>query len=88
MNEEELAKKLVETFIGLQYQERIDKLLEGNAYWEITDRKIELVNPKNIKVNKNTIIVSNQSEKHKPYGKSLIKPLNDLKGGKETNDKI
>ena len=71
---EDFEKRLVEQFIKLIYRADLDKLIGGDSYWEFTDRKIEVIDPKNIKYNKKKgiIIQPRRLTKQKLYGKSIL----------------
>jgi len=82
MEHNELIIKLIENLQKMLSLSDLDRSLMGNAFWEITDRKIELHDPTKVKLKKGIYIVENtQSE---PKGKSIIEPtkLKEDKNGR------
>ena len=63
-------KKLIEQLKKIIRQAEMDMDITGNAYWKFTDRKIELVNPKEIKIEDNFIQTIKTNDKL--YGKSIL----------------
>jgi hypothetical protein len=74
---DKIIKKVVETLQKMLLQSDLDVKLYGNSYWEISDRKIELLNPKDIKLKKGYYVVKNKA--FKPIGKSIIEPSEVVK---------
>jgi hypothetical protein len=75
---DKIIKKVVETLQKMLLQSDLDIKLYGEAYWEISDRKIELLNPFDVKLNKGIYVVKNRA--FKPIGKSIIEP-SEVKDG-------
>ena len=81
MEQKEFTKKLVESFMKLINKADLDKIIYGESYWEFTDRKIEVLDPKKVKLTINKKgktspekfeICSERLTKHKLYGKSIL----------------
>jgi len=53
----DFEKRLIEQFVKLIDRADLDRIITGNSYWEFTDRKIEVINPKNIKYSKKKGII-------------------------------
>ena len=74
MTKEKFEKILIEKFFKLINRADLDMIIYGNAYWKFTDRKIEVINPEDIKYSKKKgiIIQPRRLTKHKLKGKSIL----------------
>ena len=50
LKEKEFNQKLIDGFVKLKQRADLDKMIYGNAFYEITDRKIEIINPEKINI--------------------------------------
>ena len=82
LTESEVFQKLFKNMYSMILESKADKVLYGNCYWEISDRKIELIDPTKIKYIKKGIIhiISTPNGVGKLHGKSLIKPKRKKNG--------
>jgi len=81
LTEKEFTEKLIDSFMKLIDRADLDKFIYGNAFWEFTNRKIELIKPEkvtltNSKTKKANVdkyfIQKKRLTKSKLYGKSIL----------------
>jgi len=71
LTQNQFTEKLIDSFMKLILKADLDKTLFGNSYWEFTDRKIEVINPMSIKINKDGVVVCpKRLTKYKLKGKT------------------
>jgi hypothetical protein len=69
---DKIIERIVETLQKMMLQSGIEVKLYGDSYWEISDRKIELLSPKDVKLRNGVYVVKNKA--FKTIGKSIIEP--------------
>ena len=81
-----LMKKILDTIQNMMILSNRDEIIYGDSYWEFSDRKIELIEPKKIKKEgKYWIGIDYAKKQPKLYGKSILESCENK--GKVKNEK-